>query len=123
MYQMMQLKMHGFLAILYVCQEMVPNSQQPPSPEGGCWAPFSGRGTEAGPTGPRTGARDAFQHDRPPSSGTWGHSCSLPGALLAHTSNHSQVAENKSYWRWKLAEWCQLKRRAAIVRLLCDAFC
>jgi hypothetical protein len=26
----MQLKIHGFGAILYVCQEMVPSSQQPP---------------------------------------------------------------------------------------------
>jgi ABC-type polysaccharide transport system permease subunit len=27
MYQMVQLKMHGFWAILYVCQEMVPSRQ------------------------------------------------------------------------------------------------
>jgi hypothetical protein len=50
-----------------------------------------------------------------------GHSCSPPGALRAHTSNRSHVAEEKSYWRWKIAERCQLKRRTATVRLLCDA--
>jgi hypothetical protein len=67
MYQMMQLKMHGFWAILYVCQEMIPSSQQPP--EGGCWAPFScSWGTEGG----STGARHTLQHDRPPSSCTLG---------------------------------------------------
>jgi hypothetical protein len=71
MYQMMQLKMHGFWAILYACQEIVPRSQQPP--EGGCWAPFScSWGTEGGPTGPRSGVLHTLQHDRPPSSGTWG---------------------------------------------------
>jgi hypothetical protein len=51
-----------------------------------------------------------------------GHSCSTPGALRAHTSNRSHVAEEKSYWRWKIAERCQLRRRTATVRLLCDAF-
>jgi hypothetical protein len=63
-YQMMQLKMH----CLYVCQEMVPSSQQPP--EGGCWAPFScSWGTEGGPTGPCPGARHTLQHGWPPSGG------------------------------------------------------
>jgi hypothetical protein len=51
-----------------------------------------------------------------------GHSCSSPGALRAHTSNWSHVAEENSYWRWKIAERCQLRRRKATVRLLCDAF-
>jgi hypothetical protein len=32
-----------------------------------------------------------------------GHSCSPPGALHAHTGNQSNVAEEKSYWRWKIA--------------------
>jgi hypothetical protein len=71
MYQMMQLKMHGFGTILYHCQEMVLSSQQPP--EGGCWATFScSWGTEESPTGPRPGARHTLQHGRPPSCGTWG---------------------------------------------------
>jgi hypothetical protein len=61
MYQVMQLKMRGFRAMLYVCQEMVLNNQQPP--EGGCWAPFScSWGTERGPTGSRPGARHTIQH-------------------------------------------------------------
>jgi hypothetical protein len=51
-----------------------------------------------------------------------GHSCSPPDALRAHTSNRSHVAEEKSYWHWKIAERCQLKRCTATVRLLCDAF-
>jgi hypothetical protein len=50
------------------------------------------------------------------------HSCSTPGALRAHTSNRSHVAEEISYWRWKIAERCQLRRHTATVRLLCDAF-
>jgi hypothetical protein len=50
------------------------------------------------------------------------HSCSLPGALLAHTSNQSHLAEEKSYCCWKMPEWCQLRRRTATVRLLCNAF-
>jgi hypothetical protein len=71
MYQMMLLKMHGFWAILNVCQEMVPSCQQPPV--GGCWAPFScSWGTEGGLTGPRPGARHTLQHGRPPSTGTLG---------------------------------------------------
>jgi hypothetical protein len=45
-----------------------------------------------------------------------------PGALQVHTNNRSHEAEEKSYWRWKIAERCQLRRRAATVRLLCDAF-
>jgi hypothetical protein len=51
-----------------------------------------------------------------------GHSCFPPGALRAYTSNRSHVAEEKSYWRWKIAERCQLRRRTATVRLHCDAF-
>jgi hypothetical protein len=50
------------------------------------------------------------------------HFCSSQGALRAHTGNRSHVAEEKSYWRWKIAEQCQLGRRTAAVRLLCDAF-
>jgi hypothetical protein len=50
-----------------------------------------------------------------------GHPGSSPGALRGHTSNRSHVAEEKSYWRWKLAERCQLRRRTATVRLLYDA--
>jgi hypothetical protein len=50
------------------------------------------------------------------------HSCFPPGTLRAHTSNRSHVAEEKSYWRWKIAERCQLRRSTATVRLLCDAF-
>jgi hypothetical protein len=50
------------------------------------------------------------------------HSCSPSDTLRAHTSNRSHVVEEKSYWCWKIAEWCQLRRRAATVRLLCDAF-
>jgi hypothetical protein len=46
------------------------------------------------------------------------HSCSPPGALRAHTSNRSHVAEEK----WKIAERCQLRCRKATVWLLCDAF-
>jgi hypothetical protein len=38
-----------------------------------------------------------------------GHSCSPPGALLEHTSNRPHVAEEKSYWRWKIAERCPLR--------------
>jgi hypothetical protein len=30
-----------------------------------------------------------------------GYSYPPPGALRAHTSNRSHVAEEKSYWRWK----------------------
>jgi hypothetical protein len=37
-----------------------------------------------------------------------GHPCFPTGALRAHTSIRSHVAEEKSYWRWKIAEWCQL---------------
>jgi hypothetical protein len=44
------------------------------------------------------------------------HSSSSPGALRAHTSNRSHVAEEKSYWCWKIAERCQLRRRTATVR-------
>ena len=67
----MKLKMHGFGAVLYVCQEIVPSSQQPP--EGGCWAPFScSWGTEGGPAGLRPGERHTLQPGRPPSSDTWG---------------------------------------------------
>jgi hypothetical protein len=33
-YQMIQLQLHGFWAVLYVCQEMVPSSQQPPEAVG-----------------------------------------------------------------------------------------
>jgi hypothetical protein len=51
-----------------------------------------------------------------------GHSCSPPGALWAHTSNRSHVAKEKSHWRWKIAEQCQLGRRTATVQLLYDAF-
>jgi hypothetical protein len=58
MYQMMQLKMHGFWAILYVCQEMVPSSQQ-----SGCWATFScSWGTKGGLTGSLLGACHTLQH-------------------------------------------------------------
>jgi hypothetical protein len=71
MYQIMRLKMHGFLVILSVCQEMVPISQQPPS--GDCCAPFScSWGTEGHPMGPRPGARHTLQHSWPPSNGTGG---------------------------------------------------
>jgi hypothetical protein len=85
-----------------------PSSQQPP--EGGCWAPFScSLRTEGCPTSPHPGARYTFPHGRSPSSGTWGHSCSSPGALRVHTSNQSHVAEEKLYWRWKIAERCQVK--------------
>jgi hypothetical protein len=72
-YQMMQLKMHGFGAILNVCQEMVPSSQQPH--EGGCWALlFCSWGTEGGPSGLLPGARYTLQPGLPPSSGVcvWG---------------------------------------------------
>jgi hypothetical protein len=118
---MMQLKMHGFWAIIYVCQEMVLRSQQPHGD--GCWTSFScSWGTEGGPTDPRPGTRHTLQPGQPPSSSTWGHSCSPPGALQARTSNRSHVAERKSYWCWKIAERCQLRRRTANVRLLCDVF-
>jgi hypothetical protein len=54
----------------------------------------------------------------------------LPVALLflsrrlagAHKQSQSHVAEEQSYWRWKIARRCQLRRHAATVRLLCDAF-
>jgi hypothetical protein len=70
-------------AWLYVCQEMVPSSQQPP--EDGCWVPFyCSWGTEGGPMSPRPGVRHTLQPDRLPSCGTWGggggHICSPPGA-------------------------------------------
>jgi hypothetical protein len=121
MYQMMQLKMHGFWAILYVFQEMVPNSQQ--LPEGGCWAPFScSWGTEGGSMAPvREHVTPINMAGHLPEA-RGGLSCSLSGALRAHTSNRSHVAEEKSYWRWKIAERCQLRHRTATVRLLCDAF-
>jgi hypothetical protein len=65
---MMQLKMHGFWTILYVWQEMVSSSQEPP--EGGCWAPFFAIGgmKEA----PRATVREYVTHGRSPSSGMWG---------------------------------------------------
>jgi hypothetical protein len=120
-YQMMHLKMNGFWAILYVWQEMVTSSQQPP--ESGCWAPFPcSWGTERSPTGPRPGAPYTLQQGQPPSSDTWGQSCSFPGALRAHTSNWSNVEKEKSNWRWKIADRCQLRCITATVRLLCDAY-
>jgi hypothetical protein len=78
MYQMMQLKINGFWAILYVCQEIFPSSQQPP----GCW------GSPGATSHPST---------RPATF------CSPSDPLLAYTSNRSHVAEEKSYWRWKMA--------------------
>jgi hypothetical protein len=51
-----------------------------------------------------------------------GHFCSPPGALRAHTSNRPHVTQEKLYWRWKIAERCQLRRRTATARLLCDTF-
>jgi hypothetical protein len=93
MNQMMQLETHGFRAILYVCHEMVPSSQQPP--EGGCWAPLScSWGTEGCPTGPRPGARHTLQHGRPPSSGTWG-ALLFPFGRLAGAHNHSVPCSGK----------------------------
>ena len=78
--QMMKLEMHGFSAILYVCQEMVRSSQQPP--EGGCWVPFSCIwGTEGGPMDPSPGARHTLQPGGPPSCGTWGALLSPSGRL------------------------------------------
>jgi hypothetical protein len=87
MSQMVQLNMHGFWAILYVCQEMVPSSQQPP--EGGCWTPFCySWGTEGGPTGHRPGAHHTLQHGWPPSSSMWGVLL-FPSGRLAGAHNQS----------------------------------
>jgi hypothetical protein len=105
----MQLKMHGFWAIwYYVCQEMVPSlavgglTEAPRAPVREHVTPFN-------MTGHLPVSRE-------------GHSCSPPSALQAHTSNRSHVAEEKLYWRWKIAERWHLRRRTATVRLLCDAF-
>jgi hypothetical protein len=118
MYQMMQLKMH-VSDQSYVFQEMVPSSQQPP--EGGCWAPFScSWGLKDAPRAPvRENATLFNTAGHLPVAHRW-HSCSPSDALQAHTNNWSHVAEEKSYWCWKIAERCQLRRRAATVRLLCD---
>jgi hypothetical protein len=121
MNQIMQMKMHGFRATLYVCHEMVPSSQRPP--EGGCWAPFScSWGTEGCPTGPRPGARHTLQHGRPPSSGTWGALLFPFGRLAGAHEQSFPCSGRKSYWCWKISERCQLRCRTATVRLLCDAF-
>jgi hypothetical protein len=58
----------------------------------------------------------------PAARGGGGYSCSPPDALREHASNWSNITEEKSFWRWKVAERCQLRRRTATVRLLCDAF-
>jgi hypothetical protein len=87
------------------------------------WALFScSWGTEGGPTGPRPGARHTLQYGRHLPVARLGHFCSPPGTLWAHTGFWSYVAEEKSNWRWKIAERCQLRRRTATVRLFCDAF-
>jgi hypothetical protein len=99
---------------------MVPSSQQPPEAVGHPFLAVGGL-TEA----PRAPVRE---HVTPFNTAghlpvaRGGHSCSPPGALRAHTSNRSHLAEEKSYWRWKIAERCQLRRRTATVRLLYDAF-
>jgi hypothetical protein len=46
----------------------------------------------------------------------------IPGALQAPKTNQTHGAEKKSYYHWKVPEWCHLRRRKATVRLLCDAF-
>jgi hypothetical protein len=105
MYQMMQLKMHAWLAILYFCQEMVPSSQQPS--EGGCWAPFSySWGLKQAPRAPVREHVIPFNPDGHLPVARGGHSCSPPGALRAHTSNRSHAAEEKLYCRWKITERC-----------------
>jgi hypothetical protein len=43
------------------------------------------------------------------------HVGGTPVPLRAHTSNPSHVAEEKSYWHWKIAERCQLRRCTATV--------
>jgi hypothetical protein len=100
---------------------MVPSSQQPP--EGGYWAPFLAvGGLKDVPRSPVREHVTPFNTDgHLPVARGW-HSCSPPGALRAHTSNQSYVAKKKLYWCWKIAERCQLWRRTATVRLLCDAF-
>jgi hypothetical protein len=119
MYQMMELKMHGFWAILSVCLVMVPSGQQPP--EVGINFLAVGELKEASrvPIQEHVTPFKTASH-LPVAHG--GHSCSPQGVLRAHTSNRSKVGEEKSYWRWKIAERCKLRRRTATVRLLCDAF-
>jgi hypothetical protein len=85
---------------------------------GPLWYPFLAvRGLKEG-EGPRPGALHSLQHGRLPSSGTGGGGTPVP--FRAPTSNRSYEAEEKSYWRCKIAERCQLRRRTATVRLLCD---
>jgi hypothetical protein len=119
---MMQLKMHGFRAILYVCHEMVPSSQQPPIRVAVGHPFLAVGGLKDAPRAPVREHATPFNTAGHLPVAREGHSCSPSDALPAHTSNRSHVAEEKSYWCWKIAERCQLRRRAATVRLLCDAF-
>jgi hypothetical protein len=113
---MMQLKMHDVWAVLYICQEMVLRSQQPP--EDGCWAPVScNLGTKEAPWTPS----GSTSH---PS--TWlaffqWHMGGISGTLWVHKFNRTHGAEKKSYCRWKVAERCQLRCHTATIWLLCDA--
>jgi hypothetical protein len=96
-YQMMQLKMHGFWAILYICQEMVPKIQQPRTL-------FLQLGDWRRPHGPLSGSTShpsirlaTFQ---------W-HSCMFPSGRLAGAHNQSGPRSGgKSYCNRKVAEVC-----------------
>jgi hypothetical protein len=81
---------------------------------------LAAEGLKEVPTGPCSGARHTPQPGWPTSSGTWGGG-GTPVPLRSHPSNRSHGAEEKSYCRWKISERCQLRRRTATVRLLCDA--